>query len=112
MQNAAAFAGAAFVVGALIAGLLLCVLSALPARRHAAAADNRVKTLEIDLSNERIGHQEMAVDKAKLEAAAERLPSLETTIAQLRAELATANAKLTEAATALESERTAHAARL
>ena len=72
MQNSPALAGAAFVVGALIAGLLLWVLSTLPARRHAAAADNRVKTLEIDLSNERIEHQEMAVDKAKLEATAER----------------------------------------
>jgi DNA recombination protein RmuC len=112
MQNAPAFAGAAFVVGALIAGLLLWVLSTLPTRRHAAAAENRVRTLEIDLANEQNERQELAVDKAKLEATAERLPSLETTIAQLRAELATANAKLTEAGTALEGERTAHAARL
>jgi DNA recombination protein RmuC len=112
LQNTQALAVFAFLAGTLITGLVLWLLGIIPARRRATAAEDRANVLETDLANERNERQELAVEKARVEATADRLPGLENTIAQLRAELTTVNGKLAEAATALESERTAHSARL
>ena len=74
-----ALVGAAFVAAA-----ITYLGFAIPLRTRAVDAERRVTELTVETDNERSAREALAVGKAKADASADRVPSLEQTIDELR----------------------------
>ena len=102
-----ALVGAAFVAAA-----ITYLGFAIPLRTRAVDAERRVTELKVETDNERSAREALAVGKAKADASADRVPSLEQAIDELREQLDAANRQAAEAETRLETERKSHDARV
>jgi len=102
----------AIVAAALVSAGIVYFAVTVPARTRAAAAERRIAGVEAEIRKERTAREALAVEKATAVASADRLPQLESTISELRAQLELATMTTTEARTSLETERKTHAARL
>ncbi len=104
--------GGLMVVAVVVGALLAWFMSSGSARRRVAGAEKRAAEAALAADRERAMQQTLALEKATLQAAADRVPTLEQQAEELRTELDSANMKLADSSASLEAERRGHAARL
>ena len=100
------------VIVAFVGAAITYLGFAIPLRTRAFNAERRITELNVEAGNERSVRELLAVEKAKAEASADRVPPLELTIAELRERIEVANKQAAEAKTILETERKSHDARV
>src|SRR5262249_996697 len=100
------------VIAALIGAGVVYLTAAMPARVRATLAEGRIANMEAEIQNERGVRETLAIEKATAATLADRVPQLECTISDLRAQLECATTMAAETRANLDTERKTYAARV